>query len=246
MLFGIQVYGDFSGYSDIAIGTARLFGFRLSKNFAFPFFSRNVAEYWQRWHISLATWFRDYLYIPLGGSRKGKAKSVRNLLAVFLISGFWHGANWTYVAWGAVNAAYVIPVFLSKGKGKYPHIVAYNRVFPSFMEVVKILWMNLLLIFSWPFFRGENLDHTFEFLGDMFDASFFTMPYLTPSNPGWPFLIVLALFFVADWMGRHGEYGLGGWIMRMSRPVRWMTYLCLIMLIFYFSGTTQPFLYFQF
>jgi len=246
LLFGIQVYGDFSGYSDIAIGTARLFGFRLSRNFAFPFLSRNVAEFWLRWHISLSSWFRDYVYIPLGGNRGGKAKGARNMIIIFLVCGFWHGANWTYVAWGGVNALYVLPVYLSKGRGKYPHIVAYNKPFPSFTELAKILWMNLLLVISWPFFRGEDLYHTFEFLGGIFQPSFFTMPYLTPTNPGWPWTIVLVLFFVADWIGRKGEYGLGGWILKLSRPFRWMTYLALITFIFYFSGTNVPFLYFQF
>ena len=103
VLFGFQIYGDFSGYSDIAIGVARLFGFSLMINFSFPYFSRDIAEFWRRWHISLSTWFRDYLYIPLGGSRGNSWTRLRNVTIVFLVSGFWHGANWTFIAWGAIH-----------------------------------------------------------------------------------------------------------------------------------------------
>ena len=100
LFFTFQIYGDFSGYSDIAIGTSRLFGFNLMRNFAFPYFSRDIAEFWRRWHISLSTWFRDYLYIPLGGSRGGTRMKIRNTFIIFLVSGFWHGANWTFIVWG--------------------------------------------------------------------------------------------------------------------------------------------------
>jgi D-alanyl-lipoteichoic acid acyltransferase DltB (MBOAT superfamily) len=114
VLFAFQIYGDFSGYSDIAIGTARLFGFNLMQNFAFPYFSRDIAEFWRRWHISLSTWFRDYVYIPLGGSRGGVWMKIRNTFIIFIVSGFWHGANWTFIAWGALNALYFLPLLLLK------------------------------------------------------------------------------------------------------------------------------------
>ena len=112
ILFSFQIYGDFSGYSDIAIGTAKLFGFELMTNFKFPYFSRDIAEFWRRWHISLSTWFRDYLYIPLGGSRVSKPKAIRNVFVIFLVSGFWHGANWTFIVWGGIHALLFIPLFL--------------------------------------------------------------------------------------------------------------------------------------
>ncbi|MAW65971.1 MAG: membrane-bound O-acyltransferase family protein, partial [Flavobacteriales bacterium] len=117
ILFSFQIYGDFSGYSDIAIGTAKLFGFRLMQNFNFPYFSRDIAEFWRRWHISLSTWFRDYLYIPLGGSRVNTFKKVRNIFIIFVVSGIWHGANWTFVFWGAINAVlFLLLLFFKKNK----------------------------------------------------------------------------------------------------------------------------------
>ena len=131
LFFTFQIYGDFSGYSDIAIGTSRLFGFNLMRNFAFPYFSRDIAEFWRRWHISLSTWFRDYLYIPLGGSKGGTWMKVRNTFIIFIVSGFWHGANWTFVVWGALNALYFLPLLLTNSNRNNLHIVAEGKFLPS-------------------------------------------------------------------------------------------------------------------
>jgi D-alanyl-lipoteichoic acid acyltransferase DltB (MBOAT superfamily) len=139
ILFAFQIYGDFSGYSDIAIGTARLFGFNLMRNFAFPYFSRDIAEFWRRWHISLSTWFRDYLYIPLGGSRGNTANKIRNIFIIFIVSGFWHGANWTFIVWGALNAIYFLPLLLLNQNRKNLEIVAKNRLLPSLKDFFSIL-----------------------------------------------------------------------------------------------------------
>ena len=130
IFFTFQIYGDFSGYSDIAIGTSRLFGFDLKQNFATPYFSRDIAEFWRRWHISLSTWFRDYLYIPLGGSRGGTWMKVRNTFAIFLVSGFWHGANWTFIIWGALNAIYFLPLLFTNNNRKNLGVVAEGKLFP--------------------------------------------------------------------------------------------------------------------
>ncbi|MBF1097142.1 MAG: MBOAT family protein, partial [Riemerella sp.] len=127
IFFAFQIYGDFSGYSDIAIGTSRLFGFELKKNFHFPYFSRDIAEFWRRWHISLNTWFRDYIYIPLGGSRGGTAMKVRNTFVIFVVSGFWHGANWTFIAWGLLNAIYFLPLLLTSKNRVNLGVVADGR-----------------------------------------------------------------------------------------------------------------------
>src|SRR5690606_13060479 len=134
VFFAFQIYGDFSGYSDIAIGTSRLFGFDLMKNFAYPYFSRDIAEFWRRWHISLSTWFRDYVYIPLGGSRGTKTNQIRNVFIIFIVSGFWHGANWTFIVWGALNAIYFLPLLLRKKNRVYTGDIAPGKFFPSFRE----------------------------------------------------------------------------------------------------------------
>ena len=139
LLFAFQIYGDFSGYSDIAIGTARLFGIDLLRNFAFPYFSRDIAEFWRRWHISLSSWFRDYLYFPLGGSKGGRWMRVRNTFIIFIVSGFWHGANWTFIAWGFLNALYFLPLLLSNKNRDNIEIVASGRLFPSIKEAINIL-----------------------------------------------------------------------------------------------------------
>ena len=143
LFFTFQIYGDFSGYSDIAIGTSRLFGFNLMRNFAFPYFSRDIAEFWRRWHISLSTWFRDYLYIPLGGSRGGTLMKVRNTFIIFIVSGFWHGANWTFIVWGALNAIYFLPLLLTKKNRNHIDIVAKGKQFPTLYELTNLKKLNI-------------------------------------------------------------------------------------------------------
>ena len=246
VFFAFQIYSDFSGYSDIAIGTARLFGFRLTKNFAFPYFSRNIAEFWKRWHISLSSWFRDYLYIPLGGSRHGTAKSIRNIFIIFLVSGFWHGSRWNFIVWGALNALYFLPIFLTNNNRKYSTTVAHNRIFPSFKELFQILLTFSLSTLAFIFFRAETLEQATGFVIGIFNASLFTMPYLTDDKPGYYFSLVLLGFIALEWIGREGEYALDKWIEYLFKPFRYVVYLSLIFLIFYFSGTSQQFLYFQF
>ena len=159
IFFAFQIYGDFSGYSDIAIGTSRLFGFNLMRNFAFPYFSRDIAEFWRRWHISLSTWFRDYLYIPLGGSRGGNWMKIRNIFIIFLVSGFWHGANWTFIVWGAINAIYFLPLILTHNNRNHIEIVAKGKSLPDIKEVLFILTTFGFTVFAWIFFRAENISH---------------------------------------------------------------------------------------
>ena len=168
IFFTFQIYCDFSGYSDIAIGTSRLFGFNLKQNFAFPYFSRDIAEFWRRWHISLSTWFRDYLYIPLGGSRGGKWNKIRNVFIIFIISGFWHGANWTFIIWGALNALFFLPLLLTKKNRNNLEVVAQGSVLPSLKELFSILLTFSLTVFAWVFFRAENLSHAIQYILDVF------------------------------------------------------------------------------
>ncbi len=155
ILFSFQIYGDFSGYSDIAIGTAKLFGFELMTNFKFPYFSRDIAEFWRRWHISLSTWFRDYLYIPLGGSRVSKPKAIRNVFVIFLVSGFWHGANWTFIVWGGIHALLFIPLFLrGTNRKNTSDVVAEGRWLPSPRELLQMGWTFTAVTIAWVFFQG--------------------------------------------------------------------------------------------
>ncbi len=182
VFFAFQIYGDFSGYSDIAIGTARLFGFRLMKNFAFPYFSRDIAEFWRKWHISLSTWFRDYLYIPLGGSKGSRFKQIRNIFIIFIVSGFWHGANWTFIAWGALNAIYFLPLLLVNKNRKNLDNVANSKILPSFQEFISIGITFFLTTIAWVFFRAESLPKAIDYISEIFSSSILSLPEIRPLN----------------------------------------------------------------
>ena len=192
LFFTFQIYGDFSGYSDIALGTARLFGIDLLRNFAFPYFSRDIAEFWRRWHISLSSWFRDYLYIPLGGSKGGNWMRIRNTFAIFLVSGFWHGANWTFIIWGFLNALFIMPSIILKTNRNNLEIVAMNKLIPSFRDVFNILLTFSLTVFAWIFFRAESVHHAIEYIVGIFNASLFTIPDV--KTAAYATLILIAFF----------------------------------------------------
>ncbi len=241
IFFTFQIYGDFSGYSDIAIGTARLFGFRLMRNFSYPYFSRNIAEFWRRWHISLSTWFRDYLYFPLGGSRGSKWQQIRNIFIIFIVSGFWHGANWTFVFWGFLNAIYFIPVLLAKKNRQYIEIVAADKSLPSFQELLKIIVTFFLTVFAWIFFRSESMIFALKYIKGIFNSSLFKIPAIRPTDL---FLLIL-IFMVLEWFGRKSEFPLQRIVFK-SKAFRWATYIVLILIIIIFSGQKQEFIYFQF
>ncbi|WP_306345550.1 MBOAT family O-acyltransferase [Aquimarina megaterium] len=245
-LFSFQVYGDFSGYSDIAIGTAKLFGIELMSNFKFPTFSRNVAEYWQRWHVSLSTWFRHYVYIPLGGSRVSKLKSVRNIIIIFLVSGFWHGANWTFIVWGAIHAVLYIPVFLMGRNRIYMNtVVAENRWFPSLTEILQILLTFLLVTFSRVFFRSESITDAFGFLEQIY-ANFSYETYQHPLGYRMvDYFILLGLFILYEFRIRRDERAPFKF---KSRIVRFVAYTLVIlgMLLFFDDNIDRSFIYFQF
>lgn len=240
--FALQIYGDFSGYSDIAIGTARLFGFKLMQNFAFPYFSRDIAEFWRRWHISLTSWFRDYLYIPLGGSRVAKPKVVRNIFIVFVVSGFWHGANWTFIFWGLLHACYFLPLLFLHRNRVNLDVISKGRYFPNFRELASMIITFLLVLFAWIFFRAENLNQAFEYVGGLFSASFFSLPEVLPVE----LLILILIMFVAEWLQRDKKHalqldgaGIPGW-------GRWLIYYAVVFCIIWFRGEQQEFIYFQF
>ncbi len=249
IFFAFQIYCDFSGYSDIAIGTARLFGIELFRNFAFPYFSRDIAEFWRRWHISLSSWFRDYLYIPLGGSKFGILKSVRNIFIIFIVSGFWHGANWTFLVWGALNAIYFLPLLLLKRNRNNLEIVAAGKLLPSFRDFFNIVATFGLTVFAWIFFRSETMSKAISFIRNIFSFSLFTKPagsvFLGMFNPLIIFTLVL-LFLLIEWIGREGQYAISFFHNKWRPFIRWCFYYCIVFCIFYFAGDKKEFIYFQF
>jgi len=247
LFFAFQIYGDFSGYSDIAIGTARLFGFDLMRNFAFPYFSRDIAEFWRRWHISLSSWFRDYLYIPLGGNKGDTWMKIRNIFIIFIVSGFWHGANWTFIIWGALNAIYFLPLLLLNRNRKNLVIVAQGKYFPTIKEIFDIGVTFSLTVLAWIFFRAENVSHAISILVEIFSKSLFTMPYFEGWDNASAIKILIPLFIFIEWSGRENQYAIERLGLNWPRPVRWAFYSFIIFSIGMFMQTTEtPFIYFQF
>jgi len=246
LFFTFQIYGDFSGYSDIAIGTSRLFGFDLMRNFNFPYFSRDIAEFWRRWHISLSTWFRDYLYIPLGGSRGGTWMKVRNTFIIFIVSGFWHGANWTFIVWGALNAIYFLPLLLTNNNRNNLETVAQGKSLPSLKEISFMLLTFGLTVFAWIFFRAENIGHAINYISEILSPSLFSIPKFAGMSRALNTIILVAIFVLVEWKGREGQYSISHFGIKWKRPIRYAMYYAIIIAIFWFGGKEQQFIYFQF
>jgi len=245
LFFAFQIYGDFSGYSDIAIGTAKLFGFRLMKNFAFPYFSRDIAEFWRRWHISLSTWFRDYLYIPLGGSRGSLFLKIKNTFIIFVVSGFWHGANWTFIIWGFLNAAYFLPLLISNKNRVNLDIAAKGKFLPSIKEFIQILFTFSLTLIAWIFFRAENTQQAFAIIGELFSYSILSAPYFPKQFSVLPYLLLI--FIVLEWIGRENNFAIEKVYLSCKLFYRWTFFSFLIFLIVMYMQTKEtPFIYFQF
>lgn len=246
LFFTFQIYGDFSGYSDIAIGTSRLFGFDLMQNFNFPYFSRDIAEFWRRWHISLSTWFKDYLYIPLGGSRGGTWMRVRNTFIIFIVSGFWHGSNWTFIVWGALNAIYFLPLLLTNNNRYNLETVAQGKVFPSIKELTFMLLTFGLTVFAWIFFRAENIGHATSYITEILSSSLFEIPKFSGMRNAITVIILVVIFVLVEWKGREGLYAIEHLGIKWKRPIRYVMYYAIIIAILWFSGKEQQFIYFQF
>lgn len=246
IFFSFQIYGDFSGYSDIAIGTSRLFGFDLMRNFHFPYFSRDIAEFWRRWHISLASWFRDYLYIPLGGSRGSTWMKVRNIFIIFLVSGFWHGANWTFIVWGVLNALYFLPLLLAKKNRNYLGPVAEDKVWPNIKEASMMIGTFGLTVLAWVFFRAENVGHGFSIISEILSSSLFSLPAFEGKQRAAIVLLLIAIFMLIEWNGRDEDYAIANLGMKWKRPVRYALYYGIMFALVWFQGEQQEFIYFQF
>lgn len=246
LFFTFQIYCDFSGYSDIALGTARLFGINLLQNFAFPYFSRNIAEFWRRWHISLSSWFKDYLYIPLGGSRGGIWMKIRNTFIIFLASGFWHGANWTFIVWGFLNALYIMPSIIFNTNRNYLDIVAKEKYLPTIREFLSIGITFCLTVLAWIFFRANNVAHAITYISGIFSSSLFSIPHFTGIEQATLILFLTGIFLIVEWLGREEQYAIAHLGLKWYKPLRWIMYYCIILAILYFGGKGQQFIYFQF
>ena len=231
ILFAFQIYTDFSGYSDIAIGSARLFNIKLIANFRYPFFSRNMKELWQRWHISLMTWLKEYLYFPLGGSRRGKWRTCVNIMIVFAISGLWHGADWTFVTWGTVNGLMLLPfVFLKK--------TSYSD-HARLRDVPKCLLTFLIFALIFLSFRSPNIAHLEECISTLIHGSYLTMPI------GISAFYYIVPFMITEWLGRKHEFPI--MTLRMPTVARWAIYWALLFIIaFYGAKADIQYIYFQF
>ncbi len=261
VLFTFQIYGDFSGYSDIAIGTAKLFGIKLMRNFNNPYFSRDIAEFWRRWHISLTTWFRDYVYIPLGGSRPEipahiqnpdrykKLIIIRNTFVIFLLSGFWHGANWTFIAWGAYHALLFLPLILLGKNRKYTNQVAEGRFLPTWKESLQILCTFLLVVLGWIIFRAPHMPTLLHYLERMLQWGTLRASYrffLPDENLVWPTNILIITMLLVEWFQRNKQHGLEVTDAHKYKWLRVVFYYILILFIISNAGTEHTFIYFQF
>ena len=236
--FSFQIYGDFSGYSDIAIGTAKLLGFELLSNFRFPYFSRDIAEFWRRWHISLSSWFRDYLYIPLGGSRVSVAKAIRNTFIIFIVSGFWHGANWTYIAWGGIHALGFLPLLITKkNRVHVSNVVAESKKLPSLSELAKIVSTFAFVTFAWIFFRAKTIGIACDYILSMRHNLL-----KTPELKSFLFIYIIP-FIIIDWQFRKNERVI---ILPKNDIIRYGIYAAATFLIIYHSSSNASFIYFQF
>ena len=247
ILFAFQIYGDFSGYSDIAIGTARLFGFDLKTNFSYPYFSRDIAEFWRRWHISLSTWFRDYLYIPIGGSKGSKSQTVRNIFIIFLVSGFWHGANWTFIFWGLFHAVCFLPLLVRKNNRIHLDLVAKNRWLPNVKEILGMLITFTLVTIGWIIFRAETLTQAVDYLSIICSSSLLEKPYafgIGVEKIAITGFSVISMI-VIEWVGRNKDCPI--LIATKKRTfLQWLICYLFILVIFLFSAPQQEFIYFQF
>ncbi|MDN3671945.1 MBOAT family O-acyltransferase [Flavobacterium branchiarum] len=239
--FAFQIYGDFSGYSDIALGVSKLFGLDLLRNFNYPYFSRDIAEFWRRWHISLSSWFRDYLYIPLGGSKGGIWMKIRNTFIIFIVSGFWHGANWTYVAWGLINAIYFLPLLLSSSNRNNMGAIELKFNFDSVRVIMSILYTFLLTCVAWVFFRAKSISDAVLYLKRIITDGSFKAQYLSNERYNYELLVLIGIFVLVEWNNRNKIEPLSG-----KRSMLKLALAITAIIAFGTYSDYKEFIYFQF
>jgi D-alanyl-lipoteichoic acid acyltransferase DltB (MBOAT superfamily) len=248
VLFSFQIYGDFAGYSNVAIGVSRLFGFDLMQNFKYPYFSRDIAEFWRRWHISLSTWFRDYLYIPLGGSRGSKIIQVRNVFIIFIVSGFWHGANWTFIVWGALNAIFFLPLILLEKNRKYTVSLKDLGHVPDLKTLINVFATFTLTTFAWVFFRSNSIADAINYLKRIILNSDYTSlsSNSTMNNTIWPLFIFIGFFVTVEWLNRDSETVVSRFLLERKFMRYSFYFLIIILIIININNEASGFIYFQF
>lgn len=239
--FAFQIYGDFSGYSDIALGVSKLFGLDLLRNFNYPYFSRDIAEFWRRWHISLSSWFRDYLYIPLGGSKGGIWMKIRNTFIIFIVSGFWHGANWTYVVWGLINAIYFLPLLLSSSNRNNMGAIELKFNFDSVRVIMSILYTFLLTCVAWVFFRARSISDAVLYLKRIITDGSFKAQYLSNERYNYELLALIGIFVLVEWNNRDKIEPLSG-----KRNMLKLALAITAIIAFGTYSDYKEFIYFQF
>ena len=239
--FAFQIYGDFSGYSDIALGTSKLFGIDLLKNFNFPYFSRDIAEFWRRWHISLSSWFRDYLYIPLGGSKGGKWMQLRNTFIIFLVSGFWHGANWTFIVWGLINAIYFLPLLLLNRNRNNLEDIDFKWNVEGLRTIVNIFLTFTITTFAWIFFRAKSITDAIAYIKSMFTNLKFDVQYLGNERYAPELLALVGVFVVFEWFHKYKNEPISG----KYENIKLLLCIMAILALGVFSDYKE-FIYFQF
>jgi len=242
ILFSFQIYGDFSGYTDIALGVSRLLGIELLQNFSYPYFARDIAEFWRKWHISLSSWFRDYVYIPLGGSKSSKWIQVRNVFIVFMLIGFWHGANWTFIIYGFINFLYILPLVLFNENRRNIDVISVTGFKSGFKIFSSMIFTFGLVSFARIFFRSENVESAFTYISKMFSQSLFEFPEIFPKM----IILILAVFMWIEWIGRQNRFAIEKLGFQWAKPFRIAFYYTLVLLILLFSGKELQFIYFQF
>jgi alginate O-acetyltransferase complex protein AlgI len=249
-LYTIEIYADFSGYSDMAVGIARLIGFNIMNNFKFPFFAQNIAEFWQKWHISLTAWMTEYVFTPLSFIFRtyGKMGAIIAIIINFVLVGLWHGANWTFVVYGFLHGCYFIPLILM-GKVNANKAIAKDSKLPTFKEFINMAGVFIIVMLTLILFNSHSLADAFDYYKRVFSVSFFSTPVLPSGIRNIKLILTLAfisIMFVIDWKGREQSYAIANLGLKWYAPLRWAMYYILIFLILYFSGTEQQFIYFQF
>jgi alginate O-acetyltransferase complex protein AlgI len=259
IFYTIQIYADFSGYSDMAIGIAKLFGFKLMRNFAYPYFSRDITEFWKRWHISLVTWFRDYVFLPLSFSISWKIKGTNVLFikkdlfiyivgsaVVWFLTGLWHGANYKYIVWGMIHGFFLIVYHIQRN----PRKKLFKRIGITNNHLVVVIFETIItlciVLIAWVFFRAENIENAINYLSDIFSSSLFSIPHFAGMRKLLTIIILTGFFLLMEWYGREQQFAIASLGIKWKRPIRYAMYYAIIMAIFLFSGAGKQFIYFQF
>ena len=242
IFFSFQIYGDFSGYTDIALGAARLFGIELFNNFSYPYFSKSINEFWKRWHISLTSWFRDYIYIPMGGNRVNPIRKIINTIFVFLISGFWHGANWTYISWGFLNSIFILPKTLSQKTQS----IDSNKIANKVIGAIKMLFTFLTVSILWVFFRSKTVYDASKYLQNLVFKWNSILPDFNGRKSALVLSIIIFVFMIFEWIGKSHNCPLVFTNSFKNKWLKWGFYYAIIFSILYFYRGNDQFIYFQF